>query len=418
MKIAFLAYSALPHIGGAQIFAFNTMNSLVERGHQVHFYLPYKSYKKFINANLNYNFQVRPILICEYFLANNVPILIQLYLFIQQLLHRYDLWQVIGAYPAGYVAKHLSKIVPVILRCHGDDIQKEASINYGLRLNPKLEKKIATTVKKMTKLVALTPTVTDCYIELGATRENIIEIPNGIDLSTFRAFDKQKIKKLLRSKLKIKDNQTLLLTVGRYHIKKGYELIPQIASALSQRNIEFKWLVVGEKCHHIEPLIQNTHVGNSILLLDPTKNEISKLLANFDLTDMKTAKPDTASNGIKIKFSAPSHDLILTYLAHDIFVMPSLLETFGMVLIEAMAAELPVISTDAPGCRDIVIHEHNGLVSKVGDIEKMAHNIEQIIKNENLNNKIRNTIKSEIINYDWSNIAEKYESLYKTTLLV
>ena len=50
----------------------------------------------------------------------------------------------------------------------------------------------------------------------------------------------------------------------------------------------------------------------------------------------------------------PSTDLVEIYKIADTFVMPSLVETFGIVLVEAMASRLPIISTSAPGCVDVI----------------------------------------------------------------
>ena len=62
--------------------------------------------------------------------------------------------------------------------------------------------------------------------------------------------------------------------------------------------------------------------------------------------------------------------------------MPSLLETFGMVLIEAMASLLPVVTTNAPGCR--WFDRNNGLVVPTSNPMEMAIAIRKILENEEL----------------------------------
>ena len=126
MKIALFMYNFIPNMGGAQVFAYNLINLLADNNHSIHLYLPYKLYLQFTKVQNVNNYKVIPILRNEYFTAKYWPGLIRMRLKLAQKIQQYDVWQVIGTYPAGWVAKDLAKIVPVILRSHGDDIQKDA----------------------------------------------------------------------------------------------------------------------------------------------------------------------------------------------------------------------------------------------------------------------------------------------------
>ena len=92
--------------------------------------------------------------------------------------------------------------------------------------------------------------------------------------------------------------------------------------------------------------------------------------------------------------------------------MPSIIETFGMVLIEAMAAGLPIITTDAPGCRDVVSNNYNGILVAPKNPEALAKGILRVIENPGLKNSLIKNGKNSIIKYDWGNIAQEYEHLY------
>ena len=222
-------------MGGAQIFAYNLIKSLTTLGHDVSLYLPNRAKQRYKNLNNTSSICVKSLFVRENFLANNFRIVISQRLKLAQLNNKYDLWQVIGAYPAGWVAKDLVKIVPVILRSHGDDIQKDPEIQYGIGLNPDIDKNIEMTLSKMTHLVALTKTVKSCYNEYGVLDRKITEIPNGVELSRFH----QKVKKeQLRDKFGLKKTEKFILTVGRYHLKKGYEILPEVCSLLNKKNIE------------------------------------------------------------------------------------------------------------------------------------------------------------------------------------
>ena len=390
MKIAFLAFNTLPKIGGTQVFTYNLIQSLANNSHEVHLFLPYHSYKEFKSLQIERNFKIFPILFYEGSFTKRFPAILYYSLLARQLIFKYDVWQIIGAYPAGYIAHRLTPRVPTVLRSHGDDIQKDEKLNYGIRLNSNIEKKIKITLSKMTSLVALTPTVRDCYLELGVNNDKIVEIPNAIKLSRF----KQNVdRNVIRKQIGVRDDETLILTTGRYHLKKGYEYIPEAANILKNMGIKFRWLIIGRGLNELVPLIQKWQVNDVIILKS------------------KIWKPDSKSKLNKVLL--PSDELIKIYKSADIYVFPSLLETFGMVLIEAMAAGLPVITTNAPGCCDIVTNNYNGLVSECKNVQSLVKNIKLILEDSILREKLILNSKRFVEKYDWQFITEKYEKLYK-----
>ena len=110
--------------------------------------------------------------------------------------------------------------------------------------------------------------------------------------------------------------------------------------------------------------------------------------------------------------SFPDRSLVSIYKSADLFVMPSIIETFGMVLIEAMAAGLPIITTNAPGCRDVVSNNYNGILVAPKNPEALAKGILRVIENPGLKDSLIKNGKNSIIKYDWGNITQEYEHLY------
>ena len=380
-------------MGGAQIFAYNLINQLSANNHEVHLYLPYKSYLQFKKLGDVNNYKVIPILRHENFTAKYWPGLIRLRLMLAQKFQKYDVWQVIGAYPAGWVTKDLTSKVPIILRSHGDDIQKNAILQYGLALNPTINQRISKTLNKVTHLVALTRTVEQCYIDFGVQKSRITEIHNGVNIENF---DQNVDVENERKKLSIGKNQIFILSVGRYHKKKGYEFIPEALKLLISEGHDVVWVIVGKKVSLLENNFKKLGLESSVKLIE----EIGSDTRSFS------------------NLNFPSDDLIRLYKSADIFVMPSLLETFGMILLEAMASKLPVVSTNAPGCRDVVQHGKTGLVVTTSNSEALSKAIKIIIKDKNLN------LKSKLVSnaykfakdHDWDKITGQYESLYKNIL--
>ena len=376
-------------MGGAQIFAYNLINQLSADNHEIHIYLPYKSYLQFKKVQNVNNYKVIPILRHEYFTAKYWPGLIRMRLKLAQKIQQYDVWQVIGTYPAGWVAKDLSKIVPVILRSHGDDIQKDRELQYGVGLNPDIDKKIDVTLSKMTHLVALTETVKICYKDYGVHEGKITEIPNGVNLKQFNIkVDSNKV----RRKYGINSNHYFILTIGRNHIKKGYKYIPEAARILKDMGCSFKWVIVGKGVNVLQPNVFDKKVSDHIILIEELG--VNKINTHHKL------------------ISIPTDSLVQLYKSADLFVMPSLLETFGMVLIEAMAASLPIVTTNAPGCRDVIVDGINGLFTGTANSKDMAEKIKQVLDNESLRKRLISNSKKIVTKYNWYNIMKRYEQLY------
>lgn len=389
MKIAFLAFSSLPLVGGSQVFLHNIVRELLDRSHEVHLFLPYRYYRQYVRLYKHRKLRVFPILCFEGFVTKYFSFVICGTLLLRQVIHRYHVWQVIGAYPAGFVSRFVSRSVPVVLRSHGDDIQKSNLLNYGSRMNPLVEKKIISTLSSMTRLVALTDTVAECYRDLGVPDEKIIKIPNGVDLLRFQKLvDREKV----RSTFGLCEGESFLLTTGRYHLKKGYEYIPNAAKLLKAKGYDFKWIIVGKGVEKLEVEVKRMCVDDTVILIEGLGVEVN--CGRADICSM------------------PPPSLIDLYKSADIFVMPSLLETFGMVLIEAMAAGLAVVTTDGPGCRDVVIHEVNGLQSRAGDVYSLVGCIERLFTDKILVNKLKSNALDFVKDYGWSNIARRYEELF------
>ena len=320
MKIAFLCYSFIPRLGGAQIFSFNLIKNLIKSGHEVDLYLPHKDSILFNKSFPNSFITTKSILKYENKLAESFPIILRKRLKYLQKLKKYDIWQVVGAYPAGWVVKDLSKVVPVVLRSHGDDIQKDSSLNYGSALNPKIDRKISQVLNKVTHLVALTKTVEKCYTDFQVNKTKITEIHNGVEI---KHFSKSVDSATERKKLGINKYQKFILSVGRYHKKKGYELLPDTISHLLKEGFDIKWVIVGKYVTQLKEKFKKKRLQDNIILIE-------------EVGSISESLPD-------LKF--PSDYIVRLYKSADIFVMPSLLETFGMVLIEAMASLLPVVTT-------------------------------------------------------------------------
>ena len=114
--------------------------------------------------------------------------------------------------------------------------------------------------------------------------------------------------------------------------------------------------------------------------------------------------------------AVPPDKIVHMYQAADIFAFPSLLETFGMVQLEAMATGLAVVSTDAPGCRDVVKPGVNGLQATAGSPESFTVELLKLLKDRSMRNHLAKSGLAFAQGYGWKNIAQQYTELFKGLL--
>ncbi|MEO5648572.1 MAG: N-acetyl-alpha-D-glucosaminyl L-malate synthase BshA [Ginsengibacter sp.] len=101
----------------------------------------------------------------------------------------------------------------------------------------------------------------------------------------------------------------------------------------------------------------------------------------------------------------------------DLFILPSEYESFGLVALEAMAAEVPVISTNVGGLPEINIHGVTGFLSNLGDTDDMSDNIIKIFSDEKAFQAMRKNALQQALKFDIENIVPEYENLYKKVLI-
>ena len=100
----------------------------------------------------------------------------------------------------------------------------------------------------------------------------------------------------------------------------------------------------------------------------------------------------------------------------DLFLLTSEYESFGLAALEAMAAEVPVISTNAGGLPEININGYCGYMSDVGDIEDMSNNALAILKDDATLLQFKANALAQAKKFDIENIVPVYEKLYKSLL--
>jgi len=121
------------------------------------------------------------------------------------------------------------------------------------------------------------------------------------------------------------------------------------------------------------------------------------------------APPDVTFMGVR------DHKLALPqlYASADAFVLTSLTETLGLVVLEAMASGLPVIATPAGGVGDHLRHEENGLSYPAGDVTEMAHAIVRLAMNRELRQRLAHGARRTAEGLDWEGELDRLGASYR-----
>jgi glycosyltransferase involved in cell wall biosynthesis len=101
------------------------------------------------------------------------------------------------------------------------------------------------------------------------------------------------------------------------------------------------------------------------------------------------------------------------YASSDCFVLTSLTETLGLVVLEAMASGLPVIATPAGGVADHLRHEENGLSYPAGDVPEMAHAMVRLAMNPGLRRQLAAGARRTAEGLDWEGELDRLGVSYK-----
>jgi N-acetyl-alpha-D-glucosaminyl L-malate synthase BshA len=368
MRIGIVCY---PTFGGSGVVATELGKGLADKGHQVHF-ITYNQPQRldFLNENVYFHevrfhhyplFEYPPY---ETALASKMVDVVKH--------EKLDLLHVHYAIPhasAAYMAKQILASqgihIPVITTLHGTDITlvgKDASYEPVVTFSINQSDGVTAVSADLAK---------ETYDTFRITR-HIEVIPNFIDLSRFRKQPKEHFKLAI-----CPNGEKLLVHTSNFRkVKRIEDVIGMFA--LVRKQIGAKLLLVGD---------------------GPERQKMENLCREFNL-------------GEDVRFLGKLDAVEELLSVCDLFVMPSEKESFGLAALEAMACEVPVISSNTGGLPELVQQGKNGFMSPVGDVEDMAKNALFILKDENLP-VFKAHALARAKEFDIHNILPKYEAFYE-----
>ncbi len=397
LSVALPTSTFLPQLGGAEVGLHNIATRLQARGHQPMVIAPWSSVKQLFQEGWRLPYRVTALPPRVGLLMRHTPALafwlMDRYFSRLQRNHDFDFWHCTIGYPTGVWMTHFAESrgdgppIPHLVRCAGDDIQRSPEIGYGMRLDPQVDRVVRRWLPRADRLVAITESVAEEYRALGVEPERISRIPNGVDLERFAGpVDRAAV----RARLGIDPDSFLFLAVGRNHRKKNFQSILRAIAALRDAD-QPTLLVVGDRTEGLQPLVEELGIQQLVRLREGIF---------FDRDEAGPA-------------NLPARPLVEIYKCADAFVFPSFMETFGIVLVEAMAAGLPIITADSPGCRDVIRRGRDGLMVPPDDLAALQNAMSRVMHDAGLRQKLAEQSRTRAADFSWDTVVERYVALYR-----
>jgi len=394
MRIVHFTGVFLPYVGGAEAVVHNLALEQTRLGHDVSVLSYWSRPTRAIRDHLPYRvLSLPPKYTMERIFQRPLGrMVLSAWLAYLQRRFRFDAWHLHYAYPTGSALPLLQRAgLEPVLTCHGIDVQTLPSIHYGARLDPEIDREVTRVLRRCKKLVAIGSDMHREFLDAGCEAARVFDIPNGVSLEQMNSIARAAAARKIRAQYRIPPKAPIILTVGRNHPKKGYDLIPAMIASLTRGAGPFVWLIVGRHCESIAEALAARGLA-----------AYARIVGSLGPGE----KP-----GTKV-FLFPSPETAEIFRAADLFAFPTKLEAMGLVVLEAMAAGLPVVTTCVPGVRDLVESGVNGYLAREGDAEEMARYIRTLLRDPHLRQEMGAKGLQKAQEYDWTKVAQRYLALY------
>ncbi|MGM5471366.1 N-acetyl-alpha-D-glucosaminyl L-malate synthase BshA [Flavobacteriaceae bacterium LMO-SS05] len=372
MKIGIVCY---PTFGGSGVVATELGLELSKRGHEIHFI----TYSQPVRLELlGNNVHYHEVNVPEYplFLYQPYELALSSKLVDMVKLHGIEILHVHYAIPHAYAAYMAKKMlledgiyVPIVTTLHGTDITLVGS-------HPFYKPAVTFSINKSDAVTSVSQSLKDDTIRLFNIKNDIEVIPNFIDTNKY----KDDFNDCQRAMMAV-DNEKIITHISNFRAVKQ---IPDVIKVFYniQKKMPAKLMMVGEGPERAQAEQQCKELGISDrVIFFGNSNEIDKILC----------------------FS-------------DLFLLPSVTESFGLAALEAMASGVPVISSNTGGIPEVNIHGVSGFLSQVNDVEDMSKNAIYILEDSKRLSQFKANAIRESKKFDIRNVVPQYESIYKRTL--
>jgi L-malate glycosyltransferase len=371
LKIGITCY---PTVGGSGVVATELGKLLAERGHEIHFIsssIPFRLKKVYCNI---YYHEVH---VNQYSVFQYPPYDLALASKMAEVAKRekLDLLHVHYAIPhavCAYLAKQMvGDQLKIVTTLHGTDITV-------LGYDHSLSDMIRFGIEQSDIVTAVSHSLVKQTYELLQPNKDILTVYNFIDDRVYYKKDSAH----LRSEYGIKPEEKVIIHVSNFRKVKR---VPDVIKAFDiiRKEMPAKLLLVGD---------------------GPEMTIVSQLVEDLNLTDY-------------VLFLGKQENLEELYSISDLKLLLSEKESFGLVLLEAMACGVPCIGTNIGGIPEVISDGETGFICEVGNVEEIAERAIQILSDEQLHKTMAvNSIHRVKTKFNAHAIVQEYETIYKNLL--
>lgn len=373
MRIGIVCY---PTFGGSGVMATELGIALANEGHQVHF-ITYRQPVRLsgFNANIFYH-EVR---VPTYPLFDYPPYETALASTIVDVAvnQRLDLLHVHYAIPhasSAYMAKKILQKneginLPVITTLHGTDITlvgKDATY----------EPVVTFSINESDAITAVSDNLRDETYKSFDIKKDIEVIYNFVDVNRFAKKPIDAFRKAVAP-----NGERVIMHASNFRKIKRVDDVIRIFERIN-RVVPSKLMMVGD---------------------GPERHGAEELSRELDICN-------------HVRFVGKQEQMEEIMAISDLFLLTSEYESFGLSALEAMAAHVPVISSNAGGLPEVNVHGETGFMAPVGHIEEMADFGIRVLQDEEVLNQFKQRAYDRACQFDIKNILPKYEALYESVL--
>lgn len=368
MKIGLVCY---PTHGGSGVLATELGKYLSYRNHKVCF-IAYEQPTRleYITPNIHYH----QVLIDKYPLFKYPPYELALAGKMIEVIkaENLDILHVHYAIPhasAALLAKQILKTqnidIPIVTTLHGTDITLVGNTQDYSPI-------ISYSIDQSDGVTAVSNSLKTDTERLFEIKKKIKVIPNFVDLSHFKRQNHDHFRKAI-----CPQNEKLIVHISNFRKVKRVQDVIKTFAKINQK-IKSKLVLIGD---------------------GPELKMVKNLRRDLDLCD----------SVLHIGYSDKIEEVLSIC---DLFLLPSEKESFGLAALEAMACQVPIVTSNVGGLKELNVDGKTGFTCQVGDIEDMTAKSLYILKTENLDS-FRQAALARAKDFDTQKIVPLYESFYK-----
>lgn len=293
----------------------------------------------------------------------------------------------------GRFAAHAEGVPRIIHSTHGSIYEQGSEIEGVPKMS--LGKSFLLTIERAAGkcsdlLTVLSERERVTSLDLGLeSADRIRVVPNGVDIARFAVDDAASLK--ARREMELSDDEKFFLAVGRLSSEKGHSVLLKAFAKFADSD--------------------SSH-GNARLIIvgdGPEMGNLKRLAAK--LADLEFE--ESAMEFGRVRFAGHFSDIRGFLAAADVFVLPSLYEGFGIVLLEAMAAGVPIIASKTGGVPEIIEDGVGGLLVEPGDEYALVSAMLQMASDGDLAAAIADAGRENVERYSLDRMLSGYFELYR-----